>query len=398
MDLTDRIGADDARILFVAKGGRERQYNALKRGEEAPCEFFYGFVDLENAGASIAMMSSAAAMPGVQGWAADRFERGFASLVALGVRPLSTRLALPILDGAEVVVSFTDGFSLSLGLGLGGRRRRPILIGGFHGLSDIEHRPEVKFPALVRRLIKRALAGLDHVFFFGDVDRRAAVEQYGVAPERTSVLPFGVDTDFWRPDPEVAVEDMAVAIGQDLNRDFELLARAPGRNPTRIVTRRKIPVPPEAAHVQISSGDFFGSDSLSNEDLRRLYNMSRVVVVPLKDVNQPTGYSVTLQAMSCGRPVVLSRIRGLWAPELLVDGENCLLVPPNDAQALGEAIRRLREDDDLSARLSQAARETALRHFGLDKIADGAAALAQRGLGMAERRAAERGSRRPHAG
>ena len=83
---------------------------------------------------------------------------------------------------------------------------------------------------------------------------------------------------------------------------------------------------------------------MSDDDIRRLYNRARAVIVPLKDVYQPSGYSVTLQAMSCGRPVVLTKTRGLWAPEHFIDGENCLLVPPGDAAALGAAISRLRSD------------------------------------------------------
>ena len=50
--------------------------------------------------------------------------------------------------------------------------------------------------------------------------------------------------------------------------------------------------------------------------------------MPVKDVPQPSGQSVTLQASSCARPVVLSRTRGLWDPDGLRDGENVLLVPP----------------------------------------------------------------------
>ena len=102
---------------------------------------------------------------------------------------------------------------------------------------------------------------------------------------------------FWRPVEPVERRDVAVAVGQDMNRDFDTLAAADGANPTHIVTRRSVTVPESARHVTISKGDFFGSQSMSDEELRQLYNMAAVVVVPLKDVNQPTGYSVSLQAM-----------------------------------------------------------------------------------------------------
>ena len=39
-------------------------------------------------------------------------------------------------------------------------------------------------------------------------------------------------------------------------------------------------------------------------------------------------------------------------PEVVTDGENGLLVPPNDADALAAALRRILEDDELHARLA----------------------------------------------
>ena len=386
MDLGSRIGSPRPDVLIVAKGGRDIRYQRMLADQPTPREFFYGLFDLEAAGIPAAMMSSAAAVPGWLGTAADGAERAFAALTGLGVRPLSARLSRPGLEDAKVVISFTDGFSLSLGLGLGALRQRPVLIGGFHGLTDIEGRHEIRARSLVRRLIVRALAGLDHVFFFGPADREAAVSRYGLSRAKTTVARFGVDSDFWRPLDNVERRDVVVAVGQDDNRDFNLLAQAPGRHPTHIVTRRKVNVPEGADHVAVTAGDFFGSTSMTDDELRRLYCMASAVIVPLKDVNQPTGYSVTLQAMSCGRPVILSRIRGLWAPELLRDGDNCLLVPPGDARELSAAIERVRTDPALAARLAARGRETVIRHFGLKAIGNSTLELARVGMMLFQRR------------
>ena len=45
----------------------------------------------------------------------------------------------------------------------------------------------------------------------------------------------------------------------------------------------------------------------SNIDLRKLYQDASIIVIPIRDVFQPSGYSVTLQAMSCGKPVILPK-------------------------------------------------------------------------------------------
>ena len=90
--------------------------------------------------------------------------------------------------------------------------------------------------------------------------------------------------------------------------------------------------------------------------MREAFRSAAVVVVPVKDVPQPSGQSVTLQASACARPVVLTRTRGLWDPDGLQDRENVLLVPPGDADALAGAVRRVLDDGALGESIGRAAR------------------------------------------
>lgn len=75
-----------------------------------------------------------------------------------------------------------------------------------------------------------------------------------------------------------------------------------------------------------------------------------------------------LEAMAVGLPVIASRVGGI--PEVAIDGENALLVPPGDPAALGSAIERLIGDRALCARLGRAARQTAERDYTLDAMLD----------------------------
>ncbi len=58
-----------------------------------------------------------------------------------------------------------------------------------------------------------------------------------------------------------------------------------------------------------------------------------------------------LQALGCGLPVVATRAGG--TAEGYVDGETALLIPPNDARAMADAIARLVRDESLRQRLRQ---------------------------------------------
>lgn len=99
-------------------------------------------------------------------------------------------------------------------------------------------------------------------------------------------------------------------------------------------------------------------------DAARLVPLFDVVAVPSHV--EPLGNS-TLEAMAAAVPVVGSRVGGI--PEMIVDGETGILIPPRDAAALAGALQRLIASAPLRARLGAAARQRAMLVFGLDEHA-----------------------------
>ncbi len=73
-----------------------------------------------------------------------------------------------------------------------------------------------------------------------------------------------------------------------------------------------------------------------------------------------------LEAMSCGVPVIASRVGGV--PEVVVDGETGLLAPVGDVAAMAAHVVRLLDDPPLRARLGQAARRRAETVFPLEPM------------------------------
>jgi len=69
-----------------------------------------------------------------------------------------------------------------------------------------------------------------------------------------------------------------------------------------------------------------------------------------------------VEGMAAGCAVVASNVPGVNG--VLDDGENGLLVPGSNPEALANALERLLRDDALAARLGTAARKTAVNHYG----------------------------------
>ncbi|MCB1859396.1 MAG: glycosyltransferase [Gammaproteobacteria bacterium] len=101
-------------------------------------------------------------------------------------------------------------------------------------------------------------------------------------------------------------------------------------------------------------------------DLPRLLPCFEIMVLP--SLKEGLGVAL-LQASSAGIPVIASRAGGM--PEAVRDGENGLLVPPGDSQALAAAIRRLLDDSSLADRLGEGGRALMAREFSVDVMVEG---------------------------
>lgn len=67
----------------------------------------------------------------------------------------------------------------------------------------------------------------------------------------------------------------------------------------------------------------------------------------------------TYEAAACGLPQITTRESG----DIVVDGLNGLIIPPNDVDALAAAIERLYRDRDLGTRLGAAGRQRVVENF-----------------------------------
>lgn len=77
--------------------------------------------------------------------------------------------------------------------------------------------------------------------------------------------------------------------------------------------------------------------------------------------------TVLLEAMALGTPVISTAVAGI--PELVIDGETGLCIPPENAVALADAIERLIGDATLRQSLSQQARRLIEREFDIERNA-----------------------------
>ncbi len=103
---------------------------------------------------------------------------------------------------------------------------------------------------------------------------------------------------------------------------------------------------------------------LTDQGLRDLYASARFVAMPLKATLNAGGVTSILEAMNCGRALVVGDnpvIRDFLRP-----GETCLVVPPGDVRAFREACAKLIAEPGLCAAMGAAARRLVEERFSPD--------------------------------
>jgi glycosyltransferase involved in cell wall biosynthesis len=350
------------RIAFVYVVGRVSRLETTQIGRSAR-EFFYGALELKERGHEV-VLHEVDDGPVAKGGAriVDLLYRAHlmpSKTTASLLRQL--RALAPSLNAADAVVATTSGIAYGLGvLKTVGALRAPLI--AIH-CGIVNYRLRAR-----RRFLNGVMLRQMWTQLYGEGEIEPARRMFRIPAERIEVNQFGVDTGFWRPGSEKP-EEYVLTVGNDARRDYDLLIRVAAQTglPFVFITRHKLgQLPP---NVEVRCGDWHAG-AISDEELRALYQGARLVVVPLQQTVQPSGQSVCVQAMACGKPVVLTRTRGLWSQAMMRDGENVVLVEPGDATGLRSAILDIAGDAKRYARIGAAARETACNEADITQFAD----------------------------
>jgi glycosyltransferase involved in cell wall biosynthesis len=87
---------------------------------------------------------------------------------------------------------------------------------------------------------------------------------------------------------------------------------------------------------------------------------------------------VLVEAMAAGAPVIATSVSGI--PELVEHEVNGLLIEPDDAAALADALIRLHDDPALTRRLTDNAKRTVAARFDGERLAHDLAGLFREAL------------------
>lgn len=250
----------------------------------------------------------------------------------------------------------------------------PALVGTKHGADWPSLLSSRRLASYVYRLCDRLVAVSDDV-------RRGLLRAYGFAHYHVSLILNGIDTERFRPteDGTAALRQEALGLtGAPVIGTVCRLAEYKGVRTLLDGFNAVLSECPGACLVLVGDGPDRSLFEIRTRELGLdgsvtfLGNCDDVAAIyPAFDIYaQPSyteGISLTmLEASSCALPVVATRVGG--TPEIVVDGETGLLVPPRDADALAQAILWIWRNRNRAHAMGRAARQRVKKKFSLDRM------------------------------
>ena len=271
----------------------------------------------------------------------------------------------------DALLTFTVKCNLYAGLL---NRRRFCHLANVSGLGELFDR-QTLLTRLVRRLYKIAFARARTVFFQNREDLATFLKHGLIPPERAERLPgSGVDVSAFMPSPDYqpGTPRTFLMFGRLLpKKGYDLFLQAAERLPDARCWILGIPDPRRA-----DSRALF--EQIQARHARRVitYFPATDNVLPLLRqadvVALPSSYHegvprCLLEALACGKPLITTDWKG--CRDAVEHGQNGLLIPPNDVDALTQAMTFFcRADAGTLLKMGEFSRRKAEREFDEQQI------------------------------
>ena len=241
---------------------------------------------------------------------------------------------------------------------------------------------------LVSPLLRRALRRADKIVVSNELVARNS-PLLSSHREKTSVIPYGVDTRYWAaisPAEQAAANELRakhprliVAVGRLVPyKGYDVLLRALCKVDAEVVIIGDGPLRAKLEKLAVRLGvsnRVTIRRGLDRDAVKSHLHAARLLVMPSISEAEAFGI-VQIEAMAAGRPVVNTSLLTA-VPHIARHGIEGLTVPPNNSDALAEALRRLLDDPALAEQMGAAARSRARAEYDEARFVERISALYQ---------------------
>jgi glycosyltransferase involved in cell wall biosynthesis len=211
------------------------------------------------------------------------------------------------------------------------------------------------------------------------------IEQHGIAAEKIEVIGSAVDLEKFSPkhDPMKFRREVGLSPDTPLIANIGMIRPDKGQFNLVEAARMVLQQRPDAHFVFVGEATGGGSGEkwvrraidragLNGNVLMMGYRwdtpdiLAAANMVVIASLHTEASPIVLREAFASGRPVVATRVGDV--PEIIVHGDNGLIVQPNDSNALATAILLFLSDKELAARCAENGLRYAREHFCFDRM------------------------------
>lgn len=232
----------------------------------------------------------------------------------------------------------------------------------------------IRVPQTKYRLLGRALQRADACCTTSAFALEMLRRHYHFPRAATGIIPNGVDERFLQvrkqPKPQPAgplVYFGRLAHSKGIDTLVEALSLLHTPTPELIIIGRG-EIKKQLLHqarARKVAGQLTFRDWMSQEELAGILEQASMAVLPSRE--ESFGNTMA-EAMATGTPVVSTTAGSI--PEVVEHGKSGVLVPPGNAEALAQAIDRLRQHPEEAAQLGEKGRRRVRRHFTWRAVAE----------------------------
>lgn len=348
-----------AKITYVFSNGRA---NKLDSKSETAKEFFYGYFNFLNNGHDLNIIEFNLKTVSKLNffYLFDRILNKFFSLPS-STHKITSKSNLKLMKSSDLIILVNEkvGFScffLLLALKITNNKSKIALFSMGLYSKNIEFKLFVQIHKLFINLLVYLI---DSIIFLGEPEYKKAVLQTNRQKHKFHFLPFSIDENFWKMNKKVKKEYI-LFIGNDGNRDYDMLNSISSllkNEKFLFISNNEKLRSINKSNVKVLKGDW-GKNLLSDIQIRDIYSKAKMTIVPLKNTFQPSGQSVSLQSMSMGVPVVISKTFGFWDEQNFKNEENIIFVNNPKVECWKDSINKLLNEDKLYKQISKNGQNT----------------------------------------
>lgn len=320
------------KIFYVYRTPRKSILENVKRKVE-PDHYLYGYQYLKENGFEVSFSDDYFKKSVFFRWIFKPLELLLIKKTSIGFDLGQAVILLPKMNKADLIITTTDSVGLPvLLLKKLKLLNKPIV----HISTGLVNEIGERINSCISRFYLRLISQSKVIVCHSDMERNLYIKLVPSIKEKIYTIPFAVDSQFFicaRKLPK-----FILSVGRDRSRNFHFLSKIAKYFPNKkfvVVTSK-----PNVKNILFPKNVEVFLD-LPYTTIKEFYCQSKLIFIPMREINRASGQTAFLEAIASGNKVVIAKVKGIVQvySDLIKENKNIYLYKPGNYKSALKSIR-----------------------------------------------------------